>query len=194
MCELVNSFRPDEDEGLRRRRIFLSVKERFLVGGLSVFEVVELLSILEDFFVGRSDKVRGDFLEVLVSKTGPFFFKRKYRRLNQCRLFKGKKKVSDKEIDVAFVGKEFMELHECKVNMVRQWREPLTGKSKRGRKLMFLDSLVLECGADRKVIPCCSGFEGKFGVKYVEKLLRVYSYENIKVVGRRDIVREAEKL
>ncbi|SMP15870.1 hypothetical protein SAMN06265339_1460 [Desulfurobacterium pacificum] len=187
VLELVNSFRPTESEDKRWKRVFLAIKDMVSFSELPLIEIERLLDLLERFFVKGSDKRRGDFLEVLVSETGPFFFNERSRRLNQCRLFKGRKKISDKEIDVAFVSRNFMELHECKSNMIRQWRDPLTARNKRGKKLIFMDSLVDVCGDERKVFPCCTGFEGKLAVRYLEKLFESYGFNNVRVVGREKI-------
>jgi len=188
ILELINSFRPTESEDKRWKRVFLAVKDMVSFSKLPLIEMEKLLDLLERFFVKGSDRRRGDFLEVLVSEAGPFFFKERNRRLNQCRLFKGKRKISDKEIDVAFVSKNFMELHECKSNMIRQWRDPLTERSKRGRKLLFMNSLTVVCNEERKVFPCCTGFEGKLAVKYLTKLFESYGIDNVKVVGRKEII------
>ena len=187
VLELVNSFRPTEDEEKRWKRVFLSVKEMVSFSSVSLIEIERLLDLLERFFVKGSDRRRGDFLEVLISETAPFFFKERHRRLNQCRVFKGYKKISDKEIDVAFVSKNFMELHECKSNMIRQWRDPLTSKNKRGKKLLFMNELVNLCD-ERRVFPCCSGFEGELAVRYLKKLFDSYGINHVRPVGRKEIM------
>ncbi len=190
ILEVVNSFRPTDSERVKAERVFLAVKDILELGLLRYSKAEKVLKILKDFFVGGGDKSRGDFLEILVSKLGPFTFKGRYRRVNQCKVFKGKRKLSDKEIDVAFSGKGVLELHECKVNMVRQWRDPLNKRGKRGGKLKFLNSLPSECGGEKRVIPCCSGLDGELGRDYVRLVFRFYGYRNIEVIGREEIYKK----
>jgi len=190
ILEVVNSFRPTDSERVKTERVFLAVKDILELGLLSYSKAGKLLHILNEFFVKRSDKQRGNFLEILISKLGPFTFKGKYRRVNQCKVFKGNKKLSDKEIDVSFSGKGTLELHECKANMVRQWRDPLTKKSKKGKKLHFLNSLPKECRGEKEVIPCCSGLDGQIGTEYIRLVFRFYGYKNIVVVGREEIFKK----
>ena len=190
ILEVVNSFRPTDSTRVRAERVFLAVKDLLELGLLGSSKVEKVLSILNEFFVGGGDKQRGDFLEALISKAGPLTFKGTYRRLNQCKVYKGREKLSDKEIDVAFLSKKWGELHECKVNMVRQWRDPLSKRSRRGKKLHFLNQLPKECSNGRKVIPCCSGLDGELGVEYVRLVFRFYGFKNIKVFGRQEIFRK----
>jgi len=187
ILEVVNSFRPTDTERVKAERIFLAVKDILELGLLSYSKAEKVLKILKEFFIEGSDKQRGDFLEILVSKMGPFTFKGRFKRVNQCRVYKGKEKLSDKEIDVAFSGKEVLELHECKVNMVRQWRDPLTKKGKRGGKLHFLNSLPVVCGGEKRVIPCTTGLDGELGAEYVRLVFKFYGFKRIKVIGRREI-------
>ena len=187
ILEVVNSFRPTDTERVKAERIFLAVKDILELGLLSYSKAEKVLKILKEFFIEGSDKQRGDFLEILVSKVGPFTFRGGFRRVNQCRVFKGKKKLSDKEIDVAFSGKEVLELHECKVNMVRQWRDPLSKKSKRGGKLYFLNSLPEECRNGKRVIPCTTGLDGELASEYVRLVFKFYGFKRIKVIGRKEI-------
>ncbi len=189
LSEVVNSFRPTDSEEIKQERAFLSIKDALELGLLNYSDAEKVLRILKEFF-SKSDKIRGDFLEVLVSKTGPFFFKGRFRRNNQCRVFKGKRKLSEKEIDVSFSGREFLELHECKANMVRQWRDPLSKKNKRGGKLHFLNSLPQECKNGKKVIPCVTGLDGESGCDYVRIVLELYGFKRIRVVGRKEILKK----
>jgi len=190
LLEVVNSFRPTDPERIKAERIFLAVKDMLELGLLSYAKAERVLTALKSFFLKGSDKGRGDFLEILVSKVGPITFKGKYRRVNQCKVYKGRKKISDKEIDVAFSGKEVLELHECKVNMVRQWRDPLNKRGKRGGKLNFLNSLPLECKNGKKVVPCTTGLDGNLGTEYVRLVLRFYGFKRIKVIGRQELFKK----
>lgn len=187
LLEVVNSFRPTDSPRVKAERVFLAVKDMVELELIDYASAEKVLRALRAFFLS-GDKQRGDLLEVLVSKLGPFTFKGRYRRTNQCKVYKRNRKVSDKEIDVAFSGKKFLELHECKANMVRQWRDPLTKKSRRGRKLKFLNSLPLECSGEKKVIPCCSGLDGEFACQYVELVFRFYGFKRIRIVGRRELL------
>ena len=187
ILEVVNSFRPTDSDRVKAERVFLAVKDILELGLLSYSKAEKVLTILKEFFVGGCDKRRGDFLEILISKLGPFTFRGRYRRSNQCKVFKGKRKLSEKEIDVAFSGRGVLELHECKVNMVRQWRDPLNKRGKRGSKLNFLNSLPRECEGEKRVVPCCSGLDGELGAEYVRLVFRFYGYRNIKVIGREEI-------
>lgn len=187
ILEVVNSFRPTDTERVKAERIFLAVKDMLELGLLSYSRAEKVLKILKEFFISGSDKQRGDFLEILVSKIGPFTFRGKFKRVNQCRIYKGKKKLSDKEIDVAFSGKGALELHECKVNMVRQWRDPLNKRGKRGGKLHFLNLLPQECENGKKVVPCTTGLDGELAAEYIRLVFKFYGFKKIKVIGRREI-------
>jgi hypothetical protein len=186
LAEVVNSFRPTDSQKVRSERVFLAVRDSLELGVLSYRDTEVILKILKGFF-SKSDKERGDFLEVLVSKLGPFTFNGRYRRINQCRVYKGKKKLSEKEIDVAFSGKETLELHECKANMVRQWRDPLSKRSKRGSKLHFLNDLPKECENGKKVVTFVTGLDGRSGCEYVRLVLRFYGFKRVKVLGREEL-------
>ena len=96
-------------------------------------------------------------------------------------------KLSEKEIDVAFSRNGYLEVHECKSNMARQWRDPLSKRSRRGAKLHFLNSLPQVCTNDRMVIPCCTGLDGELTTKYVRKVFRFYGFKRIKVFGRKEL-------
>jgi len=190
VLEVVNSFRPTDNERVKAERVFLAVRDILELRLLSYGKAGKVLEILKEFFIEGSDKQRGDFLEILISKLGPFTFRGRYRRNNQCKVFKGQEKLSDKEIDVAFSGREVLELHECKVNMVRQWRDPLNRRGKRGGKLSFLNSLPGECRGEKRVVPCCSGLDGELGTEYVRLVFKFYGYRNIKVIGREEIFKK----
>ena len=187
ILDLMNSFRPTDSEVIRAERVFLTVREIQELGLLSFSRVEELLRILKDFFAGNSDTRRGNFLEVLVSRLGPFTFNGRARRTNQCKVFTKNRKLSEKEIDVAFSGGGYLEVHECKSNMARQWRDPLTRRSKRGAKLHFLNSLPAKCENLGKVIPCCSGPDGELTAKYVRNVFRFYRFKNLRVLGRKEL-------
>ncbi len=193
LLEVVNSFRPTDPSQVKAERVFLAVKDMVELELIDFASAEKVLKTLRKFFVS-GDRQRGDLLEVLVSKLGPFTFKGRFRRVNQCRVYKKSRKLSDKEIDVAFSGKEVLELHECKANMVRQWRDPLR-RGKRGSKLKFLNSLPVECENGKKIIPCCSGLDGDFACQYVRMVLKFYNYRRIKVFGRRELLQKfREKL
>ena len=193
LLEVVNSFRPTDSPQVKAERVFLSVKDMVELGLISFSSAEKVLKVLKTFF-HSGDRQRGDLLEVLVSKLGPFTFKGRFRRVNQCKVYKKRRKLSDKEIDVAFSGKGILELHECKANMVRQWRDPLR-RGKRGSKLKFLNSLPLECSNGKKIVPCCSGLDGEFACQYVRMVLKFYNYRRIEVFGRRELLqRFREKL
>jgi hypothetical protein len=85
LAEVVNSFRPTDSQKVRSERVFLAVRDSLELGVLSYRDTEVILKILKGFF-SKSDKERGDFLEVLVSKLGPFTFNGRYRRINQCRV------------------------------------------------------------------------------------------------------------
>jgi len=184
--ELVNLFRPTDSKRVTAERIFHTVRECYDAGIASFYEIEELFNLLKTFFLESTDTRRGDFLEVLLSKKGPLKLKGRYRRINQCRLYKGKDEISGKEIDVAFSGPDGLELHECKANMVRQWRDPLYKRTKKGRKLIFLNSIPQLCKRE-KVFVFCTGLDGKFAVKYVKNLFERYGYKNIEIAGREDL-------
>ncbi|WP_457678032.1 hypothetical protein [Thermovibrio sp.] len=185
ILEVVNSFRPTDGDRIKTERVFLAVKDILELGLLSYARAEKVLKVLKEFFL-KGDKHRGDFLEILVSKLGPFTFKGRHRRVNQCKVYLGNKKLSEKEIDVAFSGKEVLELHECKVNQVRQWREPLGKRGKRGGKLYFLNSLPVECKG-KKVVPCTTGLDGELGSEYAKLVFKFYGYKRIKVLGRKEL-------
>jgi len=187
ILDLINSFRPTDSEDVRAERIFLTLREIQELGLLDFSEAEELFRILKTFFVKGSDAQRGNFLEALVSTLGPFTFEGRARRVNRCRVFSKGKKISEKEIDVAFSGKGYLEVHECKSNMARQWRDPLSKKSRRGAKLHFLNSLPQVCSNDKTVIPCCSGLDGELTTKYVKKVFKFYGFRKIKVIGRKEL-------
>jgi len=187
LAELVNSFRPTDSDRVIAERIFLTVREMSEIGVLNFRESSELMRLLKGFFLHSTDRRRGDFLEAIVSKLGPFFFSERSRRVNQCKVFKGYRAVSMKEIDVAFSARNFLELHECKSNMGRQWRDPLYPRTRKGGKLDFLNSLKRTCRNGRKVIPVCSGLDGKLSVEAVRQTFREYGYRNIRVMGRGEI-------
>jgi hypothetical protein len=187
ILDLINSFRPTDSERIRAERIFLTVREIQELGLLDFSRAEELLRILKKFFIRSSDVQRGNFLEVLVSRLGPFTFEGRARRVNQCKVFLKSRKLSEKEIDVAFSKKEYLEVHECKSNMARQWRDPLSKRSRRGAKLHFLNNLSNLCTGERKVIPCCTGPDGELTTKYVKKVLRFYGFKKIKVLGRKEL-------
>ncbi len=194
LLEVVNSFRPTDSSKVKAERIFLAVKDMVELELIDFASAGRVLRTLKNFFLS-GDRQRGDLLEVLVSKLGPFTFEGRYRRVNQCRVYRKSRKLSNKEVDVAFSGKGTLELHECKANMVRQWRDPLSKRNKRGGKLRFLNSLPLECRNGKRVIPCCSGLDGEFACLYVRKVFRFYSFRRIKVFGRRELLlRFEEKL
>ncbi|ADY72729.1 hypothetical protein Dester_0070 [Desulfurobacterium thermolithotrophum DSM 11699] len=188
IANLVNSFRPIDPERIKAERVFLTVREVHELGLLSFSQSEELFRLLKNFFVEKTDKQRGNFLELLVSILGPFTFKAKNKRINQCKMFKKYKKLSDKEIDVAFSSKEYLEVHECKSNMGRQWRDPLSKKSKKGAKLFFMNELPEVCKSKRKVIVCCSGLDGELTTCYVKKVFKFYKFKNIKVIGRKELL------
>ena len=192
ILEVVNSFRPTDDPTVKAERLFLSVKDMVELQLIKPSQVEQLFKTLRKLLFSKNDKERGNLLEVLVSKLGPFFFKGPYRRVNQCKVFKGNRKLSDKEIDVAFSGKDFLELHECKANMVRQWRDPLIKKTKRGSKLHFLNSLPAECKNGKKVVPVCSGLDGPMAVEYLKLAFRFYRFKNVKIVGRVELLSRFE--
>ncbi|SNR73462.1 hypothetical protein [Desulfurobacterium atlanticum] len=185
--ELINLFRPTDPQRVIAERIFHTVRECYDIGVISFSEAEELLQILKKFFLRSTDTRRGDFLEILLSKRGPLKIKGRYRRINQCRLYKGRKEISPKEIDVAFSGPDGLELHECKANMVRQWRDPLYKRTKKGRKLIFLNSITEVCGSG-KVFVFCTGLDGRFATMYVKKLFKRYGYKNIDVAGREELL------
>ncbi|MEO2083608.1 MAG: hypothetical protein ABGX12_06260, partial [Desulfurobacteriaceae bacterium] len=106
ILEVVNSFRPTDPPKIKLERLFLAVKDMLELGLLSYSKGSRILRILENFFLENTDKQRGNFLEILVSRLGPFTFSGRFRRVNQCKVFRGRRKLSDKEIDVAFSGKE----------------------------------------------------------------------------------------
>jgi hypothetical protein len=190
ILELVNSFRPTESTRVKSERLFTALKEMVELGHLSYSECEKVSRVLKRFFIDSSDKQRGDFLELLLTKAGPLTFKGRYRRFNQCNIFKGSEAVSGKEIDVAFVGKEVMELHECKVNMVRQWRGNLKRGRKRGDKLRFLEELPDICNGEREVVPCCTSLDGRLGIAYVKLLFKFYGFKRLKLFGRDDLIRK----
>ncbi len=189
IAELVNFFRPTDPERVIAERIFLTAKEISDLEILDYKDLCRLLKILKEFFLHSTDKRRGDFLEALISKFGPLTYSERYRRVNQCKVYKKTKMISKKEIDVAFSSRNYLELHECKSNMGRQWRDPLYPKTKKGSKLHFLNSLETVCRNGKKVIPVCSGLDGEISVKAVKQTLRRYGYRKIKVIGRNDIER-----
>lgn len=189
VVDLVNSFRPTDSERIRAERVFLTVREVQELGLLNFSRSEEFFRLLKNFFVSGTDKQRGNFLETIVSVLGPFTFEGKSKRRNQCRVFNGSEKISDKEIDVAFSSKDYLEVHECKSNMVRQWRDPLSKRSKRGSKLHFLNSLPDTCKDERKVVPCCSGLDGDLATLYVKKVFKFYRFNRIVVIGREDLLR-----
>jgi len=191
LLEVVNSFRPTDSERVKAERVFLAVKDMVELGLIDFSSAEKVLGALRSFFLS-GDRQRGDLLEVLVSKLGPFTFEGKYRRVNQCKVFKKNKKISDKEIDVAFSGKGVLELHECKANMVRQWRDPLR-RGKRGGKLKFLNSLPVECKNGKRVVSCCSGLDGEFACQYVRMVFKFYNYRRIEVVGRRELLEKFKR-
>lgn len=191
LLEVVNSFRPTDSQRVKAERVFLAVKDMVELGLVDFSSAEKVLKVLRSFFLS-GDRQRGDLLEVLVSKLGPFAFDGRYRRVNQCKVFKKSRKLSDKEIDVAFSGKEVLELHECKANMVRQWRDPLR-RGKRGGKLKFLNSLSVECKDGKKVVPCCSGLDGEFACQYVHMVFKFYNYRRIKVFGRGELLEKFKK-
>ncbi len=188
ILEVVNSFRPTDRERVKAEKLFLAVKDILELSLTDYGKGEEVLKTLKELLL--KDKRRGDFLEVLLSKAGPLTFKGRYKRVNQCRVFKGNRKLSEKEIDVAFSGKEVLELHECKVNMVRQWRDPLRGKNRKGKKLMFLNSLPVECKNGKEVIPFCTSLDGKMGIEYVKLLFKFYRFKRIKVAGREELFKK----
>ncbi|TCK04594.1 hypothetical protein [Phorcysia thermohydrogeniphila] len=187
ILDLINSFRPTDSKDIRAERVFLTVREIQELGLLDFLQAEELLRILKKFFVQSSDAQRGNFLEVLVSRLGPFTFEGRVKRVNQCKVFLKSRKLSEKEIDVAFSGNGYLEVHECKSNMARQWRDPLSKRSRRGAKLYFLNNLPDVCKGDRQVIPCCSGPDGELTTKYVKKVFRFYGFKRIKVFGRKEL-------
>jgi len=191
LLEVVNSFRPTDPPQVKAERVFLAVKDMIELELISFSSAEKVLKTLKTFFLS-GDRQRGDLLEVLVSKLGPFTFEGKYRRVNQCKVYKKNKKLSDKEIDVAFSGKEVLELHECKANMVRQWRDPLR-RGKRGGKLKFLNSLPIECENGKKIVPCCTGLDGEFACQYIQMVFKFYNYRRIKVLGRKDLLFRFQK-
>ncbi len=187
ILDLVNSFRPTDTKEIRAERIFLTVKEIQDIGLLPFHKLEELFKLLKGFFLKKSDEQRGNFLETFLSKSGPVTLRGRYRRTNQCKVFLNGKLLSNKEIDVAFSGKAVLELHECKANMGRQWRDPLSKRGKRGGKLHFLNSLPRICKGKR-VVPCCTGLDGEITCKYVRKVLRFYGFRRIKVIGKRELI------
>ncbi len=189
IAELVNSFRPTDSERVIAERIFLTVREISELGLLNFKDSSNLLKILKEFFLHSTDKRRGDFLEALVSKFGPFFFNERCRRVNQCKMYKRSSLISTKEIDVAFSSTNYLELHECKSNMGRQWRDPLYPKTKKGGKLNFLNALPNLCKNGKEVIPVCSGLDGRISTKVIKQIFKRYGYKNIKVIGRNNIER-----
>ncbi len=192
ILDLVNSFRPTDTAEVRAERVFLTVKEIQDLHLLPFHRLEELFTILKEFFIRKSDEQRGNFLETLLSKAGPLTFKGRYRRINQCRVFSNRKPLSNKEIDVAFSGKEIIELHECKANMGRQWRDPLTKKGKRGGKLHFLNSLPEIC-KNKRIVPCCTGLDGELTCKYVSEVLKSYGFGRIKVLGRKELIKRLKE-
>ncbi|WP_456455510.1 hypothetical protein [Thermovibrio sp.] len=185
ILEVINSFRPTDTERVKAERLFLAVKDILELSLIDYSEGGEVLKTLKELIL--KDKGRGDFLEVLLSKVGPLTFNGRYKRVNQCKVFKGNRKLSEKEIDVAFSGKEALELHECKVNMVRQWRDPLRGKNKKAKKLLFLNSLPLECKNGKEVIPFCTSLDGKMGIEYVKLVFKFYRFNRIELAGRGEL-------
>jgi len=193
VIDLIHSFRPTDSDRIRAERVFLTVREVQELGLLNFSRSEEFFRLLKNFFVRGTDKQRGNFLEILVSTSGPFTFEDRSRRVNQCKMFKKSEKISDKEIDVAFSSKRFLEVHECKSNMGRQWRDPLSKRSKKGSKLHFMNNLPYLCKDDRKVIPCCSGLDGDLTVRYIKKLFSFYKFRNIRIIGRRELFERFKK-
>ncbi|MEO2068150.1 MAG: hypothetical protein ABGX27_01400 [Desulfurobacteriaceae bacterium] len=193
VVDLIYTFRPVDKDITRMERVFLTVREIQELGLLKFSESQEFFRILKKFFLNGTDKQRGNFLEILVSAFGPFTFSEKAKRVNQCRMFKKSKNISGKEIDVAFSSKNYLELHECKSNMVRQWRDPLSKRTKKGSKLHFLDNLPKECNNGKKVIPCCTGLDGELTSSYIRKVFRFYRFKNIKVIGRKELFEKFKK-
>ncbi len=183
---LVNTYRPTDSDRVTAERVFHAVRECYELGIFSFAAAGELLSILKSFFLRRTDSRRGNFLEAVLSRRGPVRLKGRVRRLNQCRLYRGRVKISDKEVDVAFSGPEGLEIHECKANMVRQWRDPLYKKTKKGRKLKFLNDVVEECG--QRTFAFCTGLDGDFATEYIKELFKAYGYKNLLVAGREDLI------
>ncbi|WP_456395751.1 hypothetical protein [Desulfurobacterium sp.] len=183
---LVNTYRPTDSDRVIAERIFHTVRECYELGIFSFVAAGELLFILKSFFLRRTDSRRGNFVEVVLSRNGPIRLKGRVRRLNQCRLYRGKMKISDKEVDVAFSGPAGLEIHECKANMVRQWRDPLYKKSRKGSKLKFLNDVVGKCG--QRTFAFCTGLDGDFATGYIRELFRAYGYKNLLVAGREDLI------
>jgi len=187
VLELINLFRPTDSERVIGERVFHTVRECYSNGIVNFFQVEKLLELLKNFFLHSTDSRRGDFLEVLLSKKGALSLNGRYRRINQCKLYKRMMEISAKEIDVAFTGPLGMEVHECKANMVRQWRDPLYKRTKKGRKLIFLNSVKGQC-YNGKVFIYCTGLDGDFSVKYIRNLFEAYGYKNISVAGRKELL------
>ncbi|WP_457568411.1 hypothetical protein [Desulfurobacterium sp.] len=185
--ELINTYRPTDSERVTAERVFHVVRECYDAGLMSFSMAVELLDLLRAFFLKKTDVRRGNFLEVVLSKRGPIRLKCRVRRLNQCRLYRGRKMVSNKEVDVAFSGPEGLEVHECKANMIRQWRDPLYRRTRKGKKLDFLNSVPDNCG--QQTFAFCTGLDGDFAVEYIKRLFRAYGYRNISVAGRREFLK-----
>ncbi|WP_456426083.1 hypothetical protein [Desulfurobacterium sp.] len=189
---LINTYRPTDSERITAERVFHTVRECYDAGLISFSAAVELLNVLKSFFIKRTDTRRGNFLEVVLSKRGAIRLKGKVRRLNQCRLYRGRVKISDKEIDVAFSGPEGFEIHECKANMIRQWRDPLFKRTKKGRKLGFLNEVARECG--QRTFAFCTGLDGSFATEYIKELLEAYGYKNLLVAGKEELIKSGDFL
>jgi hypothetical protein len=193
LLEVVNSFRPTDPPAVKAERIFLAVKDMVELKLLSPAKIEKVTAALNGLLFSSNEKDRGNLLEVLVSKLGPFYAEFPYRRVNQCKVFKKSRKLSDKEIDVAFSSKRTLELHECKSNMVRQWRDPLSRKSKRGGKLHFLNQLPQLCKNGKRVVPVCSGLDGEMAVEYLKLVFKFYRFKQVKIVGREKLLEKLKK-